>query len=355
MIRGLPSFSHNQSAEVVPNGRRPDPVLSVRQLVKHFRIRGSHDIVHAVNDVSFDVYPGETLALVGESGSGKTTVGRCILKLIEPTSGEIYFQGQNIAALSQKSFRRLRSRIQLVFQEPYDSLNPRMSVREILDENLRLERRLNRQQRQQRVHDLMEMIRLPQSYLTRYPHELTGGEQQRIGIARAISTQPDLVVLDEPTSALDITVRAEIIELLMRLQHEFALSYLFISHDMTAVREISNRVAIMYLGKTVEVAPNPHIFDYQLHPYGQALMSSVLFPDPDAVTTRVVLKGEIPSPVNLPRGCFLHPRCPFAQAQCRHDPFPPTQLLAGGERSSACWFAADFVPEVKRSAGAMRD
>jgi oligopeptide transport system ATP-binding protein len=329
----------------IVEGRPPDnTVVSVRCLVKDFPLRGSREVVHAVNDVSLDVQCGETLALVGESGSGKTTIGRCILKLIAPSCGQIYFQGQEITAMSDGKFRHLRPRIQMVFQEPYESLNPRMTVRQILDENLYMEGRLDRAQRKQRIQELMDMVRLPHIYLDRYPHELTGGEQQRVGIARAISTQPDFVVHDEITSNLDISVRAEIIELLMRLQHEFALSYLFISHDLTAVREISDRVAIMYLGKIIELAPTSEIFTYQLHPYGQALLSSVLLPEPGTVVGRVVLAGEIPSPVNPPKGCYLHPRCPFAKEKCRHDPFPPMESFFDGRHESACWFACDFVP-----------
>jgi oligopeptide/dipeptide ABC transporter ATP-binding protein len=317
-------------------------VLRIERLVKHFPIRHSRDVVHAVNDVSFDVHAGETLALVGESGSGKTTVGRCVLKLIEATSGRIVFNGQDSTSLSQKEFRRLRPRVQMVFQEPYDSLNPRMSIRQILEENLLLEGRLDRQARDRRVLELLEITNLPQMLRRRYPHELTSSEQQRVGIARAISTHPDLVVLDEPTSALDISVRAEIISLLKTLQQETGIAYLFISHDLTAVKQISHRVAIMYLGAIVEVAPNPDIFDAQLHPYGQALLASVLFPDPDAVRAPVSLKGEIPSPVNLPSGCFLHPRCPFALPVCTVDrpelrPFPY-------HRFAACHRAEEFLP-----------
>jgi oligopeptide/dipeptide ABC transporter ATP-binding protein len=320
----------------------PPVVLRVEHLVKHFPIRHSRDLVHAVNDVSFEVHAGETLALVGESGSGKTTVGRCILKLIEATSGQIIFNGQEIVALDQKAFRRLRPRVQMVFQEPYDSLNPRMSIRQILEENLILEGRLDRVAREQRVQELLDITRLPSSLRNRYPHELTSSEQQRVGIARAISTKPDLVVLDEPTSALDISVRAEIIDLLKTLQRETGIAYLFISHDLTAVKEISHRVAIMYLGAIAEVAPNPDIFDAQLHPYGQALLASVLFPDPEAVRPAMTLKGEIPSPVNLPSGCYLHPRCPFALPLCASDR-PETRHFFN-HRLAACHRTEEFLP-----------
>ncbi|MFN8593824.1 MAG: oligopeptide/dipeptide ABC transporter ATP-binding protein [Thermomicrobiales bacterium] len=320
----------------------PPVVLRVEHLVKHFPIRHSRDVVHAVNDVSFEVRAGETLALVGESGSGKTTVGRCILKLIEATSGRIVFNDQEIVALDQKAFRRFRPRVQMVFQEPYDSLNPRMSIRQILEENLILEGRLDRAAREQRVLELLDITRLPLTLRDRYPHELTGSEQQRVGIARAISTKPDLVVLDEPTSALDISVRAEIIDLLRTLQRETGIAYLFISHDLTAVKEISHRVAIMYLGAVAEVAPNPDIFDAQLHPYGQALLASVLFPDPEVIRPPMTLKGEIPSPVNLPSGCYLHPRCPFALPSCVTD--RPEARHFFHHRLAACHRADEFLP-----------
>lgn len=323
-------------------------VLRVDHLIKHFPIRHSRDLVHAVNDVSFEVRAGETLALVGESGSGKTTVGRCILKLIEATSGQIVFDNQEITSLSQKAFRRVRPRVQMVFQEPYDSLDPRMTIRQILDENLLLEGRLDRPARERRIRELLDITHLRVSLTGRFPHELTSSEQQRVGIARAIATKPDLVVLDEPTSALDISVRAEIITLLKQLQRETGIAYLFISHDMTAVKEISHRVAIMYLGEIAEVAPNPDIFDAQLHPYGQALLASVLFPDPDAVRPPVTLKGEIPSPVNLPSGCFLHPRCPFALPICSVDRPALRPLLQ--DRLAACHRAEEFLPMVVKQA-----
>ncbi|HZQ05248.1 MAG TPA: ABC transporter ATP-binding protein [Anaerolineae bacterium] len=318
------------------------PVIRVEHLVKHFPLRNSKDVVHAVNDVSFEVYPRETLALVGETGSGKTTIGRCVLKLLQATSGQIIFKGQDVTSFNDKQFRPFRSRIQLVFQEPYDSLNPRWTINRILDENLKLEGRLNSQQRKARVLELLDLTRLGHNILDKYPHELTGGEQQRVGIARAISTKPDLVVLDEPTSALDISVRAEIINLLRDLQHETGIAYIFISHDLTAVKEISHRVAILYLGEIVELAPNPAIFDYQLHPYGQALLASVLFPDPDQKFGAAVLEDEIPSPVHLPSGCHLHPRCPFALPICATTWPPPKEYP--NHRIAACHRAHEFLP-----------
>ena len=324
-------------------------VLQVEHLVKHFPIRGSRDVVHAVNDVSFEVYAGESLALVGESGSGKTTVGRCVLKLIEPTSGRIAFTGYDVTDLSQKEFRRFRPHIQLVFQEPYDSLNPRMTIHQILGENLVLEKRLDRRQREARILELLDMMLLSRDLVDYYPHEITGGEQQRIAIARALSTAPALIVLDEPTSALDISVRADIINLLRDLQRQTGVAYLFISHDLTAVKEISHRVAVMYLGEIIEVGPNPDVFDYQLHPYAQALLSSVLFPDPDAPYGAVTLEGEIPSPIHLPSGCHLHPRCPFALSECLTD--RPTLQGFAEERTAACHRAHEFLPEIVAQRG----
>jgi oligopeptide/dipeptide ABC transporter ATP-binding protein len=323
----------------------PDKILlRVENLVKHFPIRYSRSVVHAVNGVSFEVSAGKTLALVGESGSGKTTVGRCILKLLEVTSGQITFEDVDLVSTSQREFRQHRSRFQMVFQEPYGSLNPRMNVQQIIEENLILVGKLDRPQRRKRVLELLDVTHLPRGVLNNYPHELTGGQQQRVAIARAISTNPDLVVLDEPTSELDITVRAEIINLLRALQNEIGIAYLFISHDLTAVKEISHHVAIMYLGEIIEVAPNPQIFTYQLHPYSQALLASVLFPDPNAVYSDVILKGEIPSPVDLPSGCYLHPRCPFAEPVCSVE-HPDDKSFPDG-RITFCHFASRFVPHI---------
>ena len=324
-------------------GKPNKVILRVEQLVKEFPLRGSRDVVHAVNDVSFEVHAGETVALVGESGSGKTTVGRCVLKLLKPTSGSLVFNGQDITDLDQKEFHPFRSRMQLVFQEPYDSLNPRLKVSTILEENLFLEGKLSSNERETRVRELLDMTRLSRELLGRYPHELTGSEQQRLGIARAISTQPDLVVLDEPTSALDISVRAEIINLLRDLQRDTGIAYLFISHDLTAVKEVSHRVAIMYLGQIIEIAPNPDIFSYQLQPYSQALLASVLFPDPDAVFGNITLEGEIPSPVNPPSGCYLHPRCPFAFPLCAKE--GPERALCSDGRVASCHRTHEFLPD----------
>jgi oligopeptide transport system ATP-binding protein len=324
----------------VANAVKQEPILTVDSLVKHFPVRRSAKVVHAVNSVSFSIGSGETLGLVGESGSGKTTVGRCILRLIEPTSGHIVFNGTDLTTISKSKLRRLRSSIQMVFQEPYESLNPRFTSRSIVEENLRLAGVSSGHERRQRVSEVLELVRLPARVANTYPHELTGGEQQRLSIARALSTRPALIVLDEPTSALDITVRAEIIRLLRDLQQQTEVALLFISHDLTAVKEISHRVAIMYLGEIVEVAETGDLFSRQLHPYSLALLASVLFPDPSVPLGRVKVAGEIPSPVDLPSGCHLHPRCPYSIPMCKEQ-WPSLREVAG--RRVACHRAEDIL------------
>lgn len=316
-----------------------DPLLEVHGLVKHFPL-GRRRTVKAVNGVTFQVDRGEALALVGESGSGKTTVGRCVLKLVEPTAGRVIFLGEDVTAWSQERFRRLRPHIQLVFQEPYDSLNPRMRIGRILEEPLRLAGRAGPAERQARVRALLAMVGLDEGFLDLYPHQLSGGEQQRVGIARAIATEPDLVVLDEPTSALDVSVRAEILDLLADLRERLGLAYLFISHDLTAVRRVCQRVAIMYLGRIVETGPTEEIFARPLHPYSRALLSSVLYPDPGRAPARFPLRGEIPSPITLPPGCHLAPRCPWAEPACEAAAPPLAPLLPG--RWVACFRAAEM-------------
>jgi oligopeptide transport system ATP-binding protein len=330
--------------------RQPDDsaVLRVDHLVKHFPISGSNLTVQAVTDVSFAIRRGETLALVGESGSGKTTVGRCILRLTDPTSGSIHFAGQDIGALSGRALRRLRPRIQMVFQDPHDSLDPRYRVSQIVEEPLRLAGQMDVAVRRDRVRALLAMVQLDR-FGDRFPHQLTGGQAQRVAIARAIATNPDLIVLDEPTSALDIAVRSDIMNLLMRLRDELGTSYLLISHDLTAVRHIADRVAIMYLGRLMEVAPAAALFENQLHPYGKALLSSVLYPDPSATPSRFVLTGEIPSPIDVPPACPLHNRCPLALAECSSIPIRLAELELG--HFTACTRAIDEswrkVPEVR--------
>ena len=314
-------------------------LLEVSNLVKHFPM-GRRQTVKAINDVSFHIDRGETLALVGESGSGKTTVGRCILRLIEPTEGRITFAGAQVDTMSADQLRALRPRVQMVFQEPYDSLNPRMRIRKIVEEPILLGGDKTPAQRHDRVAEVLEMVRLGADSMDKYPHQFSAGEQQRIGIARAISTEPELVVLDEPTSALDVSVRAEILDLLTDLQEDLALSYLLISHDLTAVRRVCHRVAIMYLGKIVERGNADELFEQPLHPYSRALLSSVLYPDPSEQLSRFLLSGEIPSPIDLPPGCHLHGRCPWAVDTC-NDAYPDAEELLPG-RHVACFRAREM-------------
>ena len=313
-------------------------VLAVQALVKHFPV-GHGRAVKAVNGVSFQIERGEALALVGESGSGKTTVGRCVLRLIEPTSGAIAFRGDDILTMTPEQFRGRRRHLQLVFQEPYDSLNPRMPIGRILDEPLMLAGRGSPAVRLSRVQDLLDMVGLGRSFIELYPHQLSGGEQQRVGIARAIATDPVLVVLDEPTSALDVSVRAEILDLLVDLQARLGFAYLFISHDLTAVRRVCQRVAVMYLGRIVETGRTDEIFERPLHPYTRALLSSVLYPDPAREQARFLLTGEIPSPIDLPPGCPLYARCPWSRPECDLS-VPPLEALLP-DRHVACFRARE--------------
>ncbi len=317
---------------MVPDGGSA-PVLEVRDLVKHYPIAHSRAFVAAVNGVSLQIGKGETVGLVGESGSGKSTVARCILNLTPPTAGSIVFGGRDISRLPPKEARSLRRQIQLVFQEPFDSLNPRMTVRNIVAEPLRNQGAAKRQ-REQRVRELLDLVHLSGSILDLYPHELSGGLQQRVGIARAVATNPALLVLDEPTSALDPRARRQIIDLLVELQRELEMSYLFITHDLNTLGHISHRIAVMYLGLIVEEAPTEAIFAEQRHPYTRALLSSVLFPNPETRRARFELRGEIPSPIDLPNGCYLASRCPLALDECR-SAIPPV-IPIGHSRTSAC-------------------
>lgn len=312
-----------------------EPLLSVRDLVKYFPVRGARHLnVHAVNGVSFDVARGEALGLVGESGSGKTTVGRLVLRLIEPTSGTIDFAGERTSEMSEAEMRPLRSRIQMVFQEPHASLNPSTSVARNIDEPLRVSG-MGRRERTERVREVLHMVHLTEADGEKFPHQLSAGQAQRVGIARAIGTEPDLVVLDEPTSQLDIAIRAEIIDLLNEISGQLDMAYLFISHDLTAVRSVCSRIAVMYLGKIVEVAPTAEMFAGQRHPYSKALLSSVLYPDPEALLPDFRLEAEIPSPIHLPEGCHLHPRCPIATPECGVT-YPPLVELSP-QRHAACY------------------
>jgi oligopeptide/dipeptide ABC transporter ATP-binding protein len=305
------------------------PIVRVDGLVKHFPLGRRQGTVYAVNGVSFAVGRGETLGLVGESGSGKTTVGRCILRIIEPSEGAITFDGVDLAHLPERELRRFRPRMQIVFQEPGASLDPRYRIGRSIEEPLRYRGDLDATSRLRRVRELLDFVKLPEAIAGRYPHELTAGEQQRVGIARAVATNPDLIVLDEPTASLDVSVRGEILTLLKRLQQQLGLAYLFISHDLTAVERLSGRIAIMYLGHIVEIGPAASIFAEQVHPYARGLLSSVLEPDPEQRRPRFVLSGEIPSPIEVPRGCALAGRCPIRLPHCATVPPPPTQVTPG--------------------------
>jgi oligopeptide/dipeptide ABC transporter ATP-binding protein len=321
------------------------PIVRVEHLVKHFPLSGSSKVVQAVNDVSFSIEPGETLGLVGESGSGKTTVGRCILRLIEPTAGRVIFEGRDLNSLSDESMRVLRPRLQLVFQEPFESLDPRMTIAQILEEPLRLHTRLSRRERGERTVELLTLVGLRRRIVEYYPHQLAAGQQQRVGIARAIATHPSFIVLDEPVSSLDPTARAEIIDLLIELQERLGMAYLFISHDLTTVKYLCTWTAVMYLGKIVEMSPTEELFEQPSHPYTRALLSAVPFPDPDIKHEKYVLSGEIPSPINLPSGCHLHTRCPAAVEACSITVPVPIQV------GDAHWASCIRVHELRAERG----
>ncbi|MFQ6066124.1 MAG: ABC transporter ATP-binding protein, partial [bacterium] len=275
--------------------------------------------IRAVDGVSFSIRPEETLGLVGESGSGKTTVARAILRLFPITGGQVLFEGGDIFKLDQEELRQLRQRLQIIFQDPHASLNPRMSVEEIVGEGILIHRLAKGSEKREKIVTLLEIVGLSAHYLRRYPHELSGGERQRIGIARALAVDPQLIVCDEPVSALDVSIQAQVINLLKELQRRLGHSYLFIAHDLSVVRHIAHRVAVMYLGKIVELAPRDRLYTSPQHPYTEALMSAVPIPDPTVDRHRIVLKGEMPSPVNPPSGCYFHPRCLYAEPLCRQE------------------------------------
>ncbi len=291
-------------------------LLDVSNLVKHFPIDNSDDVVKAVDGVSFDIKSGETLGLVGESGCGKSTVGRCLLRLHEPTSGEVLFEGKNIVGLPNREMQLLRREMQIIFQDPYASLNPRLSILSIISEPLKIHGIGSKTEREAKTADLLKKVGLDPNYMRRYPHEFSGGQRQRIGIARALALNPKLIICDEPVSALDVSVQAQVVNLLQDLQAEFGLTYLFISHGLAVVEHISNRVAVMYLGKIVEIAEGRELYDNPLHPYTKALLSAIPVPDPKKKRERIVLKGDVPTPINPPSGCRFRTRCPFAIEDC---------------------------------------
>ena len=298
-----------------------DALVSVNDLVKHFPVEGSDDLVRAVDGVAFQIFAGETLGLVGESGCGKSTVGRCLLRLIEPTAGQINFQGRDILALDKRELRQIRREMQIIFQDPYASLNPRMKIGDIVGEPLVIHNEGARSDRRERVAQLLRRVGLDPDYMDRYAHEFSGGQRQRIGVARTLALNPKLIVADEPVSALDVSVQAQVVNLLQELQQEFRLTYLFISHGLAVVEHISTRVAVMYLGRIVEIAAAAELYAQPLHPYTQALLSAIPIPDPRQKRKRIILQGDVPTPINPPSGCRFRTRCPIAIEDCAHiDP-----------------------------------
>ena len=323
-------------------------LLEVRDLKKYFTTKGGFfsgpaRVVKAVDGVSFCLRQGEILGVVGESGCGKSTLGRTILRLVEADSGEILFEGTDIRALSREEMRRKRSEMQIIFQDPGASLNPRMTVGELIREPLELFRpELTGQAQMDQIYRLMDMVGIDRSYLSRFPHEFSGGQRQRIGIARALATQPKLVICDEPVSALDVSVRAQVLNLIDSLKEQFGLTYIFISHDLSVVHHICNRVAVMYLGRIVELADKQGLYSKPMHPYTQALLSAIPLPDPETHRERIILQGDVPNPANPPKGCHFHLRCPYATQRCREEAPLLTELEPG--HFAACHLACGEAP-----------
>lgn len=341
----------NASDTIRPPGATREPLIAIRDLKVHFDM-GRRQIVKAVDGVTIDIYKGETLGLVGESGCGKSTLGRAILRLTDPTSGQVFYRNRDLAHLSAKEMREERRHLQIIFQDPYASLNPRMTVGQIVGEPLETFRLARGREAEQRVQELMETVGLSKRFIKRYPHEFSGGQRQRIGIARALAVDPDFIVADEPISALDVSIQAQIMNLLEQLKREKNLTYLFISHDLRAIRHVSDRVAVMYLGKLVEVADAKTIYREPLMPYTRALISAVPVPDPEVETRRqrIVLEGDVPSPMNPPFGCRFHTRCPYAIQACSEVEPPLVEIKP--DHFAACIRISPAQTDIERvSAG----
>jgi oligopeptide transport system ATP-binding protein len=326
------------------------PLIEVRNLKKYFPITGGVlqrkvGDVKAVDDVSFQVFRGETLGLVGETGCGKTTVGRTMMRLYEPTAGKIIFEGIDLTALGEEQLRQTRKRMQMVFQDPYASLNPRMTVGSIIRAPLDVHTNMDRKEKHARIQELLDIVGLNPDFVNRYPHEFSGGQRQRIGIARALALEPDLIVCDEPISSLDVSIQAQVVNLLEELQKRIGLTYVFIAHDLSMVRHISDRIAVMYLGKVMELADRDEIYLNSLHPYTQALMSAVPIPDPDLASERqrIILDGDIPNPANPPKGCNFNTRCPIAEERCFME--EPVYREIKKNHWAACHFAEYTLKE----------
>ncbi|HEY7346809.1 MAG TPA: oligopeptide/dipeptide ABC transporter ATP-binding protein [Ktedonobacterales bacterium] len=339
------SVQQTSVAEGIPTPRS-DTLLTVNDLAMYFPltsgliIQRTHGYIHAIDGVSFSIRRGSTLGLVGESGSGKTTIGRCIVRLYKPTRGSILMDGVDLSQVAGNDLRQVRRKVQMVFQDPFASLNPRFSIGSLIDEPMRIHRIGTSRQARARTEELLELVGLNPAFYDRYPHEFSGGQRQRIVIARAISINPEFLIADEPVSALDVSIRAQILNLMQRLQRQLGLTYLFVSHDLSVVRHVADQIAVMYLGKIMELADRDEIYRRPKHPYTQALLSAVPIPDPKVEKNRqrVILAGDLPSPVNLPRGCRFHTRCPLAQAICR-EVEPPFEDKTGAGHFAACHFS----------------
>ena len=328
--------------------RSGQPLLHVENLCKEFPVEGgfgsrNRKFVHAVNNVSFDIYPGETFGLVGESGCGKSTTGRCIMRLTQPTSGTVVFDGKDVGKMSKAELKEMRRNMQCIFQDPYASLNPRMTIGEIISEPLIIHGVMpDKEERLKYVRSLLDIVGLNPEHINRYPHEFSGGQRQRVGIARAFALKPKLIICDEPVSALDVSIQAQVLNLLNDLQQEYGTAYLFIAHDLSVVQHISDRIAVMYLGNMMEFSDWKSLYAAPHHPYTQSLLSAVPVPDPDIQHSRkrIILQGDPPSPIDPPSGCRFHTRCPIAKDICSKEPMPELREVAPGH-FCACHFAAD--------------